>query len=159
MTFAFIFDSVCGTEWLVLLGVILIVVGPRNLPSAMRNLGKVMANIRRAADEFKRQIMAMDEEVRRTVDDAVKTDSAETETSTDIAAEDDGNNPYPGHEFYDETTYQNDGDDGTTGDASANPQPVETAAPEAEKPKVDPYAIQITVSTSDDKKKGKVAQA
>ncbi len=185
MTFAFIFDSVCGTEWLVLLGVILIVVGPKNLPSAMRKFGQITAQLRRAADEFKRQIMAMDEEVRRTVDDAVKTDYVETpkdgETADDPskvpddASGDDGvdraetendyyggeydeNSPYPGHEYYDETTYQND-DDGTTGDASANPQPDTAAAPEVEKPKVDPYEVKITVSTTADKKKGKGAQA
>ena len=56
MTFAFIFDSVGGTEWLVLLGVILIVVGPKNLPAAARKFGQIMAQLRRAADEFKRQI-------------------------------------------------------------------------------------------------------
>ena len=36
MSFAFIFESVGGTEWFVLLGVVLIVVGPKNLPSAAR---------------------------------------------------------------------------------------------------------------------------
>ena len=61
MSFAFIFESVGGTEWFVLLGVILIVVGPKNLPSAARKLGQVMTNLRRAADEFKRQLMSMDQ--------------------------------------------------------------------------------------------------
>ena len=78
MTFAFIFDSVGGTEWLVLLGVILIVVGPKNLPAAARKFGQIMAQLRRAADEFKRQILSMDEEIRNTVEDAVKTDYVET---------------------------------------------------------------------------------
>ena len=43
MTVAFIFDSVGGTEWLVLLGVILIVVGPKNLPAAARKFAIVLA--------------------------------------------------------------------------------------------------------------------
>ena len=65
MTFAFILESVGGTEWLVLLGVILIVVGPKNLPSAARKLGNIMSTLRRAADEFKRQLLSMDEEIRK----------------------------------------------------------------------------------------------
>ena len=63
--FAFIgFDSVGPAELLVLFAVVLIVVGPKNLPAAARKLGAIMASIRRAADEFKRQLMAMDVEDR-----------------------------------------------------------------------------------------------
>ena len=69
MAFAFIFDTVSGGEWLVLLAVILIVVGPKNLPSAARKTGEILAKLRRAADEFKRQLMTMDQEVSRTVND------------------------------------------------------------------------------------------
>ena len=47
--FAFVFDSVSGGEWLVLLAVILIIVGPKNLPSAARKVGELIAN--RAADK------------------------------------------------------------------------------------------------------------
>ena len=116
MGFAFIFESVGGTEWFVLLGVVLIVVGPKNLPSAARKLGQVMTNLRRAADEFKRQLLSMDEEVRKTVNDAVADDPSTTASSSDASAEstatDEGGNPYPdgspypGHEdSYDETSY------------------------------------------------------
>jgi sec-independent protein translocase protein TatB len=70
--FAFVFDSVSGGEWLVLLAVILIIVGPKNLPSAARKLGEITSKLRRAADEFKRQLMTMDEEMRRTADDIKK---------------------------------------------------------------------------------------
>lgn len=184
MTFAFIFDSVGGTEWLVLLGVILIVVGPKNLPSAARKFGQIMAQLRRAADEFKRQILSMDEEIRNTVEDAVKTDYVETPkdgaastpssepsdgTSADgnegrtesgvdsYGANYDENNPYPGHEFYDETQYQNEPE------ATASAEPAVSEPPPApEKPKADPYAIKITVSTNADgkkQKKGKGKQA
>ena len=69
MAFAFIFDTVSGGEWLVLLAVILIVVGPKNLPAAARKTGEILAKLRRAADEFKRQLMTMDQEVTRTVNE------------------------------------------------------------------------------------------
>ena len=67
--FAFVFESVGSGEWLVLLAVILIIVGPKNLPSAARKMGQVMSKLRRAADEFKRQLMTMDEEMKKTADD------------------------------------------------------------------------------------------
>ena len=70
--FAFVFDSVCGGEWLVLLAVILIIVGPKNLPSAARKVGEVMSKLRRAADEFKRQLRTMDDEMRKTADEIKK---------------------------------------------------------------------------------------
>lgn len=136
MLFAFI-ESVSGPECLVLLGVVLIVIGPKNLPSAARKMGQVMSTLRRAADEFKRQLMTMDQEVRKAVDD-VKSDYVDKPTDgTDAAppASDPAdaygtensyeNNPYPGHEeFYDETQYA----DGTA-DSSAE---VTAAAPSDE---------------------------
>ncbi len=73
MAFAFLFfDSVGGGEWLVLLAVVLIVVGPKNLPAAARKMGQVLSQLRRAADEFKRQIMTMDQEMERAVNDVKK---------------------------------------------------------------------------------------
>ena len=65
MAFAIIFDSVGAGEWLVLLAVLLIVMGPRRLPSAARQLGGYVARIRRAADGFKRQLLEMDLELER----------------------------------------------------------------------------------------------
>lgn len=173
MFFAFIFESVGGTEWLVLLGVILIVVGPKNLPSAARTLGSIMSKLRRAADEFKRQLMSMDEEIRKGVDEAMNTDYVETpkddpsKTPDDASASQgdgadraetdyygsayDEGNPYPGHEYYDETQYQEGSDAAATESASAAEAPVAAPA-EPEKPKTDPYEIKITVSTAADKK-------
>jgi len=126
MTFAFIFESVGGTEWLLLLGVVLIVVGPKNLPAAARKMGQIMSTLRRAADEFKRQVMSMDQEVTNAVSDATSDatspsddpyssanadDSADVENGEDLYGDD---NPYPGHDgYYDETQYQ----DGTVPDS------------------------------------------
>ena len=123
MTFAFILESVGGTEWLVLLGVVLIVVGPKNLPAAARKMGQIMSTLRRAADEFKRQLMAMDQEVTKVVNettsDASSSDNASSSTAASggDAASENGedlygeDNPYPGYEeYYDETQYEDGAD-------------------------------------------------
>lgn len=46
---------------LIIFVVIIIVVGPKNLPEMVRKASKTMAMMRRAADEFKDQIMKMDQ--------------------------------------------------------------------------------------------------
>lgn len=163
----FIFESVGGGEWLVLLAVILIVVGPKNLPSAARKMGKVMSQLRRAADEFKRQLMTMDEEVRSTVDQ-VKQDYISTvdETSKEVkdtveqaTAEADrayyeanpdaafgGDNPYPGHGA--DAVYP----DGTSPADYASPEEViqdvvaDTGVSEPTPPPAEPPTPKITVS-------------
>jgi len=83
---AFLFESVGFGEWFVLLAVVLVVVGPRRLPAAARTFGQHYSKFRRAAENFKRQIMDMDTEITnavREVEDAV--DAAER--SVDEAAE------------------------------------------------------------------------
>ena len=65
MTLAIIFDSVGAGEWLVLLAVLLIVMGPKRLPSTARKIGAYYSKFRRAADSFKRQLMDMDYEMER----------------------------------------------------------------------------------------------
>lgn len=95
--FAFVFDSVSGGEWLVLLAVILIIVGPKNLPSAARKMGEIMSKLRRAADEFKRQLMTMDEEMRKTADEMKKEyiDIPEDASRRDITEISDGSSGGP----------------------------------------------------------------
>ena len=178
MGFAFILESVGGTEWFVLLGVILIVVGPKNLPAAARKLGQVMTNLRRAADEFKRQLMSMDQEVRNTVNDAMSLDSTSSSTSSDPSsssessdedrASDGGDdlysddNPYPGHDgYYDENygeDYGNgldeegapDGDD-ASGDAGESSEP---SAPAQPPPPSDEELRRVTITVSSAPRKG-----
>ena len=94
MTFAFFLESVGGGEWLLLLAVILIVVGPKNLPSAARKIGQVMSQLRRAADEFKRQLMTMDQEVHKAVDD-VKQDYMNMGQEVNDAVVEDGTSASP----------------------------------------------------------------
>ena len=72
MTLAIIFESVGVGEWFLLLAVILIVVGPKRLPEAARKFGHHYSRFRRAADSFKRQLMEMDTEFNRAVDEAAK---------------------------------------------------------------------------------------
>ncbi|MFN8543943.1 MAG: Sec-independent protein translocase protein TatB [Candidatus Binatia bacterium] len=67
-------------ELVVILVVALIVLGPKRLPEVARQLGKAMAEFRRQTtdvmDEFKTQIMAEDDEVRRHETQAPKVTSA-----------------------------------------------------------------------------------
>ena len=70
MTLAFVFDSVGAGEWLLLLAVLLVVMGPKRLPGVLRKFGSQYAKFRRAADSFKRQLMEMDTEFERAVNSA-----------------------------------------------------------------------------------------
>ena len=102
MAFALIFDSVGFGEWVVLLAVLLVVMGPKRLPSTLRTFGQYYAKFRRAAESFKRQLMDMDAELQREaskieqeveaaakaaekeVDDVAKAAEAPVETPTDV---------------------------------------------------------------------------
>ena len=155
MAFAFLFfDSVGGGEWLMLLAVVLIVIGPKNLPSAMRKLGQILSKLRRAADEFKRQIMTMDQEMEKVVADVKKeyinigeeVDSAVTdETSPETASPDgdmgDGEDrayDYYGDDGYDETGEMYSDTPPMMGEDRAEDAPSEMSAhAEAEAPSAD----------------------
>ena len=82
MVLAIIFDSIGVGEWLVLLAVVLVVVGPKRLPATARTIGRHYAKFRRAADSFKRQLMEMDTELNRAVDDVQR------EVESTVGAED-----------------------------------------------------------------------
>ena len=70
MTLAIILDSVGAGEWLVLLAVLLVVMGPKRLPATARTIGSYYSKFRRAADSFKRQLMDMDYEMEREIEKA-----------------------------------------------------------------------------------------
>ena len=158
MAFAFLFfDSVGGGEWLVLLAVVLIVVGPRNLPAAARKMGQILSQLRRAADEFKRQIMTMDQEMEKAVNDVKKDyidvaeDVDKTVSEAASVGEGDGFDPdlgdggdraydYYGEDGYDETgeSYSDEGPSMEEHPAEAQPDvaaetPPETSADETTK--------------------------
>ena len=60
---AFIFDNAGVDEWLVLGVVVFILFGPRRLPEIARTIGRTLARIRQAADEFREQMTRLEEEV------------------------------------------------------------------------------------------------
>ncbi|MBQ6916134.1 MAG: twin-arginine translocase TatA/TatE family subunit [Kiritimatiellae bacterium] len=70
MALAFIFDSVGAGEWLVLLAVLLVVMGPKRLPATARTIDAYYSKFRRAAESFKRQLMDMDYEMEREMEKA-----------------------------------------------------------------------------------------
>ncbi len=72
MHLALIFDSASIGEWVVLLAVLLIVMGPKRLPGLMRKFGNYYAKFKRTAENFKRQVIEMEDEVMR--EDAPKSD-------------------------------------------------------------------------------------
>jgi len=105
------FESAGWSEVLVLFVVILIVVGPKRLPSVARKLGRMMETFRRAADEFKAQVMTMDQEPAPEQPAPYPSDYAPTEqdgaplSSAESSSGDAYNpppqdSPYPGNEQY-----------------------------------------------------------
>lgn len=64
-----IIDSAGFGEWLVLLAVVLIVVGPKKLPATARKIGSYYSRFRRAAENFKRQLLDMDTEISKCGDE------------------------------------------------------------------------------------------
>lgn len=84
MAFALVFDSVGAGEWLLLLAVILVVVGPKRLPGMLRNIGNYYAKFRRMADNFRRQLMDMDSEFERAVNAAEREAASGIPDITDL---------------------------------------------------------------------------
>lgn len=113
MTLAVIFDSVGVGEWVLLLAVVLVVVGPKRLPSTLRKFGNYYSKFRRAAESFKRQLMDMDAEI----SDAIR--SAEKEVEAAVSIPEDTDTPdgapsygrdfdgsdYPGSDYMEEDYY------------------------------------------------------
>lgn len=158
MTLAVVFDSVGVGEWFILLAVVLIVLGPRRLPETARKFGNYYSKFRRAAESFKRQLMEMDTEITRAVDDAEK-EIADASTIPEEAGDIDNPDYGPGYnDEYDYDVYgravdgydEPEQDDSASAAETAGSTEVATAsAPAAEEPKktsVDRNAVKITVS-------------
>ena len=73
MVLAILFDSAGFGEWFVLLAVVLIVVGPKRLPETARKIGNIYSKFRRAAENFKRELLDMDRSVTNFIDEPEKT--------------------------------------------------------------------------------------
>lgn len=90
MTLAILLDSVGAGEWLVLLAVLLVVIGPKNLPSTARKIGAYYSKFRRAAESFKRQLMDMDLEMEREFRKAEEEAKAMVEVEEKVKVEGEG---------------------------------------------------------------------
>ena len=90
MTLAILFDSVGAGEWLVLLAVLLVVMGPKRLPSTARKVGAYYSKFRRAAESFKRQLMDMDLEMEREFRKAEEEAKAMVEGEEQVKVEGEG---------------------------------------------------------------------
>ena len=160
MTFAFIFESVGIGEWIVLLAVLLVVVGPKNLPSTARKFGQYYSKVRRAADGFKRQLMEMDTEFNNVVQEAEKAVENEIkETDPDLTSPDPseygGIEDYADYGGYDPAGTEPAG--GETPTASA-PEAVPSPEPQpASQPKAKPDLAGIKISVSPAPKTGDAA--
>lgn len=64
-------------ETLVILLVAVVVLGPKRLPEAARKVGHWMGVLRRASDEFKQQLMTMDQALETQVNAAVNASTGE----------------------------------------------------------------------------------
>jgi TatA/E family protein of Tat protein translocase len=78
-------------ELLLILGVALIVLGPKKLPELARTLGKGLAEFRRATDELKDEF----NQVQRDIDDSSPAVTAKDEPPIDEPAETATANPTP----------------------------------------------------------------
>ena len=127
---AFLGGSVGAGEWVVLGVVVLIVVGPKRLPEIARKTGRMMEMFRRAADEFKDQLLNMDQEPSKGGGGApaAKGASESAPPGEEDTTEGYGNpNPYPdvadypGNEAYAENGAS--GEDGGTADSGSGTPP------------------------------------
>ncbi len=108
MSLAFLTGSVGAGEWVVLFVVVLIVVGPKRLPEIARKMGRTMEMFRRAADEFKDQLLNMDQESPTATQPPSAGDTSSSNPETSNYDETSGDNSevypdssdYPGNEMY-----------------------------------------------------------
>ena len=104
MVLAILFDSAGFGEWFVLLAVVLIVVGPKRLPETARKIGNIYSKFRRAAENFKRELLDMDRSVTNFIDETEKT------AEDGFKVEGDESEKTPGESDGDEPDGENEGD-------------------------------------------------
>jgi TatA/E family protein of Tat protein translocase len=80
-------------ELLLILGLALIVLGPKKLPELAKALGKGMAEFRRATDELKDEFRQMEREVEESAQAAVASEEPQTNNSPQPAPTDSTSEP------------------------------------------------------------------
>ena len=141
MVLAILFDSAGFGEWFVLLAVVLIVVGPKRLPETARKIGNIYSKFRRAAENFKRELLDMDrsvtnfiDETEKTAEDAFKVEGDESEKTpgeSDGGDEPDGENE--GDAYGGSDGYPYDGDvSSPSAESGASPENDDEPPPRTE---------------------------
>ena len=64
--------------WLVVAAIALILLGPKQMPAAVRKIARMMGKFQRMSDEFKRQLMSLDHENENKVVSSPNDKSGET---------------------------------------------------------------------------------
>jgi TatA/E family protein of Tat protein translocase len=80
-------------ELLLILGLALIVLGPKKLPELAKALGKGMAEFRRATDELKDEFRQMEREVEESTQAAVASEEPQTDNPPQTAPTDSTSEP------------------------------------------------------------------
>lgn len=67
----FLASSPGPLELLVIFAVVLVLFGPRKLPEIARSIGRMLHELRKASDDFRSQIMSIEETVEKHVDEVI----------------------------------------------------------------------------------------
>ena len=70
-------SSEAMTTWLIVAALALILLGPKQMPSAVRKIARMMGKLQRMSDEFKRQMMSLDRKIENEVESSLKDSSSE----------------------------------------------------------------------------------
>ena len=55
------------TTWLIVAALALIFIGPKQMPSAVRKIARMMGKLQRMSDEFRHQLMSLDRKIENEV--------------------------------------------------------------------------------------------
>lgn len=140
MVLAILFDSAGFGEWFVLLAVVLIVVGPKRLPETARKIGNIYSKFRRAAENFKRELLDMDrsvtnfiDETEKTAEDAFKVEGDESEKTPGESDGDEPDGEDEGDAYGGPDGYPYDGDvSSPSGESSPSPENDDEPPPRTE---------------------------
>ncbi len=130
MPLAFLVGVPGGGELLLIFVAVLLMFGPKKLPEIARNIGKAMEYLRQTSQEFRDQVMRIDEEATKTIEAAVSDKPATTElqnqnelplgVSEQPASEEPYQNP---EESYQNPEEQYQDPEGNVGADSSGPAP------------------------------------
>jgi TatA/E family protein of Tat protein translocase len=92
MPLLFLAGSPGPLELLVIFAVVLVLFGPRKLPEIARSLGRMLHELRKASDEFRAQVMTIEDTVEKHVNEVVSPPDDDTKPSvaTDAKPHGDG---------------------------------------------------------------------